>query len=117
MARTNQNETDKSELELRVIIKDKRVIDIISSIDFGFKRRFIESAILHFAQNQPSIKLHFEGITKPNKRGRKPKEVLKEVPIIQNETIPQINKQEESVTKKVTQTDETNTQSKLMFNF
>ena len=53
----------------------------------------------------------------PAKRGRKPKEVLKEVHIIQNETIPQINKQEESVTKKVTQTDETNTQSKLMFNF
>ena len=117
MVRTNQKETDKRELELRVIIKDTRVMDIISSIDFGFKRRFIESAILHFAQNQPSIKLHFEGITKPNKRGRKPKEVLKEVPIIQNETIPQINKQEESVTKKVTQTDETNTQSKLMFNF
>lgn len=116
MARTNQKEIDKSELELRVIIKDKRVIDIISSIDFGFKRRFIESAILHFAQNQPSIKLHFEGITKPNKRGRKPKEVLKEVPI-QNETIPQINKQEESVTKKVTQNNKTNTQSKLMFNF
>ena len=55
MARTNQKETDKSELELRVIIKDKRVIDIISSIDFGFKRRFIESAILHFAQISPLL--------------------------------------------------------------
>lgn len=68
MVRTNQKATDKNEMELRVIIKDQRVMEIINSIDFGFKRKFVESAILHFAQNQPSIKLHFDGITKPRSR-------------------------------------------------
>ena len=33
MVRTNQKATDKNEMELRVIIKDQRVMEIINSID------------------------------------------------------------------------------------
>ena len=132
MARTNQKATDKNEMELRVIIKDQRVMEIINSIDFGFKRKFVESAILHFAQNQPSIKLHFEGITKPNKRGRKPKDnynnsegngggidMGNNVMLKNNSSVVKSESQTKEIVSNtgVTKTSAEESQSQMMFNF
>lgn len=135
MVRTNQKATDKNEMELRVIIKDRRVMEIINSIDFGFKRKFVESAILHFAQNQPSIKLHFDGITKPNKRGRKPKDnynnsegngsngggidMGNNVTLKNNSSVVKSESQTKEIVSNtgVTKTSAEESQSQMMFNF